>query len=168
MRGRPSFKVLRLRTRISPNLAYVFLEEVFARSCNAPKKGSFVTVSRQSGKPWQDPADFHARKASVVIVETDATALWLRVRGEEGVVVPSTTSRGAGQLKRLQRWAKQSRTPAERETVDALTQLHMQEHGETPRQIHYKAQAGGGQVPPHTSGHHRQAELVRARAEAHG
>ena len=90
----------------------------------------------------EDTASWAEHRTKTWLVESDATALWLRLSGQEGVVIPDTVLQKNTRSRRLARWAAQAKTDAEKQVIQACIDQDTEE-GEAPEQIHFQGQSGG-------------------------
>ena len=94
-------------------------------------------------KPYiKDPAHWIENRASTWLVESDATAIWLRLSGQEGVILPDFQLETNRRHRTLSRWLKEASSDEERMVIqDFLAQAAKQEV--MPEQVHFQGQSGG-------------------------
>ena len=90
-----------------------------------------------------EPERWIANRSSTAIVHTDATALWLKLRGEDKVVIPDDavqTLKASGVAKR---WFKQASTPEQLQLAEALLQKAQEDQYALCQQTSQQASQGG-------------------------
>ena len=90
----------------------------------------------------ENPESWIQHKDQTWLIESDATALWVRLSGQEGVLVPDCQLASISNRRKLSRYQRQAKTEAEKQLIQALVDHHVQ-NDKLPEQVHFQAQPGG-------------------------
>ena len=94
----------------------------------------------------QDPEQFIASRHETLIVQTDATAVWVKLRGEEPRVIPETVLHNLQGLRaQTRRFRQRARhvTPEERELLEYALKSHAQTCDDLKAQVDQQFSQGG-------------------------
>ena len=93
--------------------------------------------------PPEDPVEFQRNAANIVIFESDATAVWLKARGEEGIVVQAHEGHGPAERRRLRHFARACKDEQLQEMSHQMAEGCYDLAPQSKSQVDFQAQSGG-------------------------
>ena len=91
----------------------------------------------------QDPQSFIDNREDTDVVESDASAIWLKLRGEEPVMLCDDELQKNMQVRAVKRWHKQAEDMAQRVLVEELIAQVCEECKDIKQQTDMVASQGG-------------------------